>query len=610
MLWCDWIRPVAKRVFRLDPLVAERIAAGEVVERPASAIKELVENSLDAGATRIEVELVNGGMTSMRVLDDGCGMSMEDAKLALERFATSKIRQWEDLDSLHTLGFRGEALPSICAVSRLEILTSETDAESGSLLRLEGGVLQEESACAAVAGTRVTVSDLFFNTPARLKFLKSPAAETSQVVDVLTRLALTKPGIHFQVRSNQREVLMIPAQMSLPQRLAQLWKVPLEDLVEVEGENGGVAVYGWVARPQHARATRSQQLFCINGRVIKSASLSQAVLEGFGPTLLRGRYPVALLQLTIEPSLIDVNVHPTKAEVRFADARAPFRAIYRSIASALEKNDVDTVQEQHWEMVAESPAPAYQGFPTSEPASAPPPEPWAPSPSRPTFAPRGPGHYQPAPSLTPAQASATLELFRPLPAGPRIKILSQLFHTFIVAEVDGELWLIDQHTAHERIWYEKLAHVQPLDSARQGLLVPELLEFTATQAAALEGALSDMNDFGFELEPFGGHTFQLRSLPIGVKPGKAAGILRSLVEDLSGEQISLRNHPKEAVRERLRAMMSCKAAVKAGDPLSQDEMEVLIRDMLGVEHSNYCPHGRPTRVKLDQRALERLFHRA
>lgn len=612
---------LTRRVQRLDPLVAERIAAGEVVERPASVIKELVENSLDAGATSIQVELTNGGTTLLRVCDNGCGMSAEDAQLALERFATSKIRQWEDLDSLSTLGFRGEALPSVAAVSRLEIHTGEAGAPHGTLLKVEGGVLLSVEPAPPLQGTRITVQDLFYNTPARLKFLKSASAETSQVVDLLGRLALTCPGVHFQVRSNTREVFLVTAGMTLPQRIAQLWKVPLSELVEFDGEVQGVHAHGWVATPQHARPTRNHQLFSLNGRIIRSASLSQAVLEGFGPMLARGRYPVAVVQLRIDPSQIDVNVHPTKAEVRFAEARGPFRAIYRSIAAALEQAGADSVQPQHWELVPDEPLPAEIPLPDPEPRAAEqvgetPPLYQAKPPAFPPQrgglgGPRGPQAVFPGPPPR-APIEETLQLFKPLelaPRGPRVRVLAQLYRTFIVAQVDAELWVVDQHTAHERIWYERLAHLQPLAGAQQGLLVPEVMEFSPTQAALLEGSLRQLQSFGFELEPFGTHTFQLRSLPSGLKPGRAAGVLRELVETLASEQITLRNHPEEQVREKLRAMVSCKAAIKAGDSLSDDEMTALIEEMLTVEHSNYCPHGRPTRIKLDDRALERLFHR-
>lgn len=594
---------MANRVERLDPLVAERIAAGEVVERPASAIKELVENSLDAGADQIQVELQAGGTALLRVVDNGWGMSPADVRLALERFATSKIRQWEDLDSLSTLGFRGEALPSIAAVSRLEIVTSEPGADHGTRVVVEGGVVVSQEVAPALGGTRVTVQDLFFNTPARLKFLKSAGAETSQVIDLLTRMALIRSGVHFQVRSNQREAFLVTANMTVPQRMARLWKVPLEDLVEVEGEVQGVRVQGWVARPQHARPSRNHQLFSLNGRLIKSTSLSQAVLEGFSPLLGPGRYPVALLNLTIDPSLIDVNVHPTKAEVRFAEARAPFRAIYRSIAAALEASDADTVQPGHWELIDEDPLrPAPPPTPIPVPS-------WDRAPS--LGEKRSP--YQAESRPFPGGTGAALNLFQPLqldPAGRPVRVLTQLFKTYIVAQVEGELWLVDQHTAHERVWYERLSHLQPLQAAQQGLLVPEVLDFSPSQAALLEESLESLQSLGFEVEPFGQHSFQLRSLPLGLKPGRAAPVVRQLVEQMNQENFSLKNHPQETVREKLRAMVSCKAAIKAGEALSQTEMESLIEDLLKVEHSNYCPHGRPTRVKLDERALERLFHRS
>lgn len=604
------------RVQRLDPLVAERIAAGEVVERPSSVVKELVENSLDAGATSIQVELVNGGVSMLRVTDDGCGMSHDDLRLALERFATSKIRAWEDLDTLDSLGFRGEALPSVAAVSRLEIQTSEPGAPHGTLLRSEGGVVIEDRPAPPVGGTRVTVSDLFFNTPARLKFLKSAAAETSQVVDLLGRLAMTRPGVHFSVKANGRDAFLISGASTLAQRLAQLWKLPLDELLPLQGEAGGVAVSGWAARPQHARATRTHQLFSLNGRVIRSSSLSQALSEGFGPLLPRGRFPVALVALVIDPASVDVNVHPTKAEVRFVDARSPFRAVYRSCMAALESGNADPVQPSHWrpgsrvevdsswELIPAAPAlpPPLDGvLPRAEPAAA----------GARKFAPAW--RESPPPYTAPAAPTdVTLDLFRPLelqPAGPRVRVLAQLYRTFIVAEVEGELWVVDQHTAHERLWYERLGGLQPLDGPRQGLLVPEVLEVAPAASAWLEGHAAMLSDFGFELEPFGHNSWQLRSLPSGLKPKRAPGVLLELIEAMAGQALSLRNTPEEAVREKLRAMVSCKAAIKAGESLSDPEMESLIRDMLSVEHSTYCPHGRPTRVKLDSRALERLFHR-
>lgn len=769
------------RVQLLERSVAERIAAGEVVERPSSVIKELVENSLDAGAKRITVELQAGGLTRLRVVDDGHGMSADDVRLAIERFATSKIREWEDLDSLATLGFRGEALPSIAAVARLEILTCEPGAEAGTELLVQGCEVQKFGPAPGIPGTRITVSELFFNTPARRKFLKSPAAETSQVVDLLGRLALISPGVQFQVTSNGREALLMTGQMDARQRLARLWKIPAEDFIEVSGETAGLAVSGYVALPQHARSNRTAQTFSVNGRVIKSQTLSQALIEGFSPLLPRGRFPVALLELRLDPSQIDVNVHPTKLEVRFTDQRLPFRAVFRAVGSALERAGADTVRMEDWEAVGKElpaepaggwnpvreqghlawevpsagvwmgpsdpdgeqvfamdgaarqgdgdgggdvangrarsgdggrgeeqagssdahhsgggndagqlglgdaghghtgdaaqpgngdashgsgyhqsddgsglgrdlsgraghvdvgetggfgpdgrgevgrtpggggaasesdgdprpgPAPRHSGYPGGAPTG---------YPSRPAASTSRSGAIPPtswSPPASPAarpSTAAVLEAMRPLQVGGSVKILAQLHRTYIVAEVDGELWLVDQHTAHERIWYERLDRLNPLKGCGQGLLVPEVLELAPAAAAFLDGHLEALEDLGFEVEHFGGTAFQLRSLPMGLKPGQGSRVLRDVVEEAASGLFSLAGDARERIREKLRAMVSCKSAVKAGDLLQPAEMHALIDEMLKVEHSLYCPHGRPTRVKLDQRALERLFHRA
>jgi DNA mismatch repair protein MutL len=616
------------KVQLLERSIAERIAAGEVVERPASVVKELVENCLDAGATQVTVELQAGGTTRIRVIDDGCGMAPDDARLALERFATSKIRLWEDLDVLASLGFRGEALPSIAAVSKLEIVTCERGAAHGCELIVEGGVILREAPAASVPGTRITVSDLFFNTPARRKFLKTPAAETSQVVELITRLALTNPGVQFQVRSNGREILLVTRGMDASQRMAALWKIPLEGLTPVRGELAGMQLEGWVAQPQFARPTRSNQIFAINGRLIKSATLSQAVLEGFMPLVARGKYPAALLRIDLDPSMVDVNVHPTKAEVRFADSRTPFRIIYRSVAAALQKSDADTVDPHHWDLVETPAAPSYPwdssaefepvsprggsgGGPMVGRVSEGPPvqTELRPSPGVPAARPVFPNTRWTPPPVPAGGTPAVLELYRPLEDPADVVVLAQLHRTFIVAQVEGALWVVDQHTAHERIWYERLGHLSPLSSPVQSLLVPEVLELNAQLLAYLEGFLEPLLELGFEVEPFGGNAFQLRGVPSGIKPHRAAAVLRETLELAATESFTIKGSSKEQLREKLRAMVSCKSAIKAGDSMNPEEMRHLIAEMLKVEHSNYCPHGRPTRVRLDQVALERLFHR-
>lgn len=609
------------RVRILERSVAERIAAGEVVERPASVAKELVENSLDAGASRVTVELEAGGVRLLRVTDDGCGMSADDARLALERFATSKIEAWEDLDRLGSLGFRGEALPSIAAVSRLEILTCEPGAQVGTRLVVEGGELVEEAPAPAPPGTRVTVRDLFFNTPARRKFLRSPAAETSAVLELVGRLAVARPEVHFRLLSQGREILAFPASLGLPDRLAWLWRIPARDLVEVEGEWEGVRARGLVALPARARPNRSAQIFVLNGRLIRSPALSQALLEGYGPLLPQGRFPAGLVRLDLDPALVDVNVHPTKAEVRFARPQAPFRAVHRAVAAALERAGADTVDLEA--LVRAQEPPAGWGNPPA-------PAPWGPAPG-PQEAPAGPEeparvreepalvHPEPArvreePALygpLRAPTAAYLDLFRPgdAPEVPSFEPLAQLHRTYIVALVAGELWLVDQHTAHERIHYERLGHLSPLGGRCQGLLAGHLVELDPVAGEFLAGHLEDFEALGFEVEPFGGHCFHLRGVPAGLPQKRVVAAFRDLVLEAAQGGAGKGPGTPEAFRERLRAMVACKSSVRAGDPLTFEEMRQLGRQLLEVERSRYCPHGRPTRVILGPKTLERLFHR-
>ncbi|GMU57733.1 MAG: DNA mismatch repair protein MutL [Candidatus Xenobia bacterium] len=614
------------RVQILEKSVAERIAAGEVVERPASVVKELLENSLDAQARQVTVELVQGGTRSLSVSDDGCGMGPEDARLALERFATSKISRWEDLCSLHSYGFRGEALPSIAAVSRFTILTCEPGAEAGTEVVVTGGVIERCGPAAAVPGTRITVEDLFFNTPARKKFLRSPAAETSQVVDLVGKAALSQPHVQFRLVSNGREMLHFPAQMGLAERLGLLLKVDAGQLVAVEGQVEGVSVRGLVGLPALARPNRTGQFLLVNGRIIRSALLSQAWLEGFTPLLPKGKYPVGILSLEVHGELVDVNVHPTKSEVRFASNQHIFRAVYRAVARGLEAQGADTVQHQTLEDASwERPEPVALPWDPPEPVREAPQgsEPWdPPEPARPAWQPpesrayRSPAPaYQPPARERPARSYVTtpqsLELFKPLASASEEPVpLAQLHDTYLVALVRGELWVVDQHTAHERILYERLSHLAPLEQGAQGLVVPEVLELSPLVAELAAERASDLLTLGFELEPFGGNSFQLRSVPYGIPARKAVPTLRGVLEELAEEKVSVRHHTAEEWRERLRAMMACKAAVKAGDPLEKHEMRVLLRELLEVEHSPYCPHGRPTRVRLDQATLEKLFHRA
>lgn len=714
------------KVRLLEKSVYERIAAGEVVDRPASVIKELVENALDAASSKICVTIRGGGRELMQVVDDGCGMSSEDTRLAVQRFATSKIKEWEDLDNLFTLGFRGEALPSIAAVSRLEIRTCQTGDLEGTLLTVEGAGEPNLSVCAAVPGTRITVRDLFYNTPARLKFLRSAGAESAQIIDLLGRLAAAWPEVAFTLHSNDREVFSFTSDMGSDKRLAKLWKLDSAGFIPIFDSAEGMSIDGFVARPDMAKSNRTYQLFVMNGRVIRSQNLSQALLEGFSPLVERGRFPVGMLRLNVDPASVDVNVHPTKLEVRFAEPRPVFSLVYRAVSKALEACRADSVLPKHFDFLARQAELQQNKRPIDK------------SPSDENSREKGAsgtiGHFvaevkkklsasqvenknnnfgllylsestscrgdanRPAsakPTFSAHKLESALELYSPLKSEqvnnseietekksecthvqtnsdncstgqvisldenlqsdsvnssvvveaatdmkaqetaivseevksltslqqselwhgitfseiPHFKVLGQVYKTFIVGLCEGKLWLVDQHTAQERINYENFANIKALSERSQGLLIPEIVEFAPNVSQFLQDSLVSFQEYGYEVEIFGPDRFALRGVPVALPIQKAATTFAELVEELAEEFISVRSNIRERMREKIRAMASCKAAVKAGDVLSFAAMEGLVNNMLKVEHSLYCPHGRPTRIILEEKVLERLFHR-
>ena len=626
------------RVRRLPPEVAERIAAGEVVDRPTSIVKELMENSIDAGATRVEVEIQDGGRELIRVSDDGIGMSREDAELSIERHATSKLRAWEDLESLDSFGFRGEALPSVAAVSRFEMLTTARGAEVGTRLRMEGPLSCKVEAAAGPAGTRIDVRDLFWNTPARRKFLKSAVGESTQIAELVSRFAVLNPSLGFRLVVNDKERLFFSPETSLTLRLAELWKLEEKDLLLLSGERDGIRVEGVIAKPTFHRRNRGAQILAVNGRLIRSTTLSQAFTEGFDPLVPRGRHPYVYAGLRVDPSEVDVNIHPTKAEVRFANDRGPFRVLFYSIKETLERESAETLKFGAWETVLDEGGP----LPMSEPVPIIPPTPLITG--RPA-APRSDGEHRPTPAFR--GAGQVMELFRPptpeetpeadfelsypdpepLPTlgrdrpaeqlgleledsnskEPEIRYLSTLYRSYLVMEVDRQLWVVDQHAAHERINYERLHRFQILGPVSQGLVVPLPLKLGAAEREMLEAHPSRFREVGFELEV--GQEVLLKSVPPGLPGAKVETFLGELLSELVDEGLTEAT-PVAQYREKLRAMMACKSSVRAREAVSEQEAVRLVRDLIKAESSPYCPHGRPTRIRLDLTALERLFHRS
>lgn len=593
------------------------------MDRPCSIVKELVENSLDAESTFIEISIEDGGRQLIRICDDGYGMSEEDARLSVERHATSKIERWEDLDSLHSFGFRGEALPSVAAVSRFEMVTTARGEESGTRVTMEGPQSVRVEPAAGPRGTQIDVRDLFWNTPARRKFLKSATSESVQITELITRFAILNPEVGFRLNLNGREKLFFAAGTTQAQRLASYWKLNQEDLLSVEGVVGEITVSGVVARPSHHRRNRTAQLIAVNGRIIRSQTLSQAFTEGFDPLVPRGRHPYAFVALSLDPSGVDVNIHPTKAEVRFADSRAPFRAIYRTIRNSLDEEKVETIKESQWQAALvepEAPVPAELFDPLPPPAmvtsssfrkesfSSAPPRPARHSGSRYD---RVMEMYKPPveePSgLETEQEQLRLEDDR---GEPTLRYLSRLYSSYLVMEVEDQLWIIDQHAAHERINYERFHRFQITGPESQGLMVPLEIPLTAAEELFLQSQGERLSEVGFEFEVQGDNLL-LHAVPPGIPAHKVGAFFQELLAEMAtDEEFSIKQTPVEQYREKVRAMMACKSSIRAREAITEREAVRLLQDLLRAESSPYCPHGRPTRIRLDEAILERLFHRS
>jgi DNA mismatch repair protein MutL len=544
-----------QRGIQVLPLeVAERIAAGEVVERPASVVKELVENSLDAGASAISVEIRNGGLSLMRVSDDGCGMTRSDAPLALQRFSTSKIRTRSDLDGITTLGFRGEALASIAAVARLEILTRSQEELEGARVQALGHQVQVEPA-ASPAGASLTVRDLFYNTPARRKFLKSPLREGQLVRQTLVRYALAYPAVAFRLMVNGRENFVAPPAAPLERIASALGREVAAEMVGVAWEAADLRIWGHVSTPNLGRRDRQGQFFFINGRPVRSGLLAVMLERAYAGRLAPDRRPLAVLHIWLDPHLIDVNVHPRKEEVRLSQERSIYGAVTRVVEEALVPYPR---QEQEYYGMA---------WPFGD-------------------------------------APATPDRLAEVPAGysaTGLGLLGQLQNAYIVARSHDGLVVVDQHAAHEQVLFERLLETgggQPLDP-------PLRVELTAREAELLEPFLGALAELGLEVEPFGGHAFVLRNLPAPLSGHDPRVLLDALLDELPG----CRRLDPDALRERLAMKAACTAAFKAGDILSVEQMQGLLHDLESAWSPATCPHGRPSFVLLTLEELERRFMR-
>ena len=584
------------KIHQLPPDLANQIAAGEVVERPASVIKELVENSIDAGARRLSISVELGGKRLIQVEDDGEGMAPEDARLAIERHATSKIRRADDLERIATLGFRGEALPSIASVSHFALRTRARGADAGTEVRVNGGAVASVTEVGTPEGTTVHVADLFYNLPARRKFLKSDAAESAQVSRVVTQLALGYPEIGFTLTSSGRTVLQCPPVSTLRDRLYQLYG-ERNDLIDVHRDSGDVKIVGFVAALAEQGPTRGPQNVYVNRRVVKDRTIAHAIIDAYSVASIKERSPEVHLFIDMPRDAVDVNVHPTKAEVRFRDQSYIHELIRRTLGDVLGRGPAPELQLQ-------SPA-GFQSFPSTIPLPHAYPSTF---PSRWSVGPAKAGSYEServltAPSYVEAGFSRPDE---PSPIRP-MTALGQFRDTFIIAIDDEGIAIVDQHVAHERVLFERITErltSGALESQR--LLVPMLVDLPPAARQALTSHAVDLERLGFELEEFGGESIRVTACPALLGREDCAAALRSLAQDLEGLD---RGSGVDAAIKRIAATTACHAAVKANYPLTHEKMAHILEELRRTAYSTICPHGRPVMLRITRREVEKNFQR-
>ena len=640
------------RVALLDPLVAQQVAAGEVVDRPASVVKELCENALDAGATRVEVEVADGGRERVMVRDDGSGMAEEDAKLSVLRHATSKIRTAGDIESVMTLGFRGEALPSVASVSSFSLTTS-TGQGAGTSVTTDGGGNVEVSPASHPKGTTVLVDRLFYNVPARRAFLKSARAERAAVVEVMTNLAISHPAVTFRLAEKGGEVLSLPAANDLIERLAQLYGVgTARAMRRVDHEAGAFKVTGYASLPSITEASRSRQTVSVNGRWVRAEALTRGIDDAYRATVAAGRHPPVALRVEVDPRQVDVNVHPTKQLVRFSDDKEVRQVVSEAVRNAIQGTE-DRAPEQDGRGTESGTSGTYPPPPAGEggnggPLAArehPPTErhpteehptnrtsPSVPPGKKSTGTNKGgsvtpdnlfgtskePGaHPSKAPNLSEQrrriqQASAPLSRVGSasgvergsLPHLGDLRVVGQIGAGYILVDEPMAAWIVDQHVAHERALLDRLTDPEAERMPTvQSLLIPEVVELEPRDAAQAADSLGELSVYGFEVEPFGKASFRINGVISTLAERDVAGAFRQAVSVIKGTASGMSRE------ERILATIACHSAVKLGDRLSHPEMEALIKEWLSSRYPATCPHGRSICYRLDHRDIARKLDR-
>ncbi len=580
---------MSARITVLAGDVVNRIAAGEVVERPASVVKELMENAVDAGCARVSVDVEEAGRRLIRVTDDGSGMPPDEAVLAFQRHATSKIRTEEDLYTIRTMGFRGEALPSIAAVSKVRLVTVAAGAAVGTDIRLDGGALVKQREAAAAPGTTVEVADLFYNTPARRKFLKSPATEFSHICQTVQRQALAFPAVHVRLTHNGSAVAEYPAVRSLRERVQQVYGVSLIDAcVEVNEKDGALHLEGLCCRPLDTTPSRTPQDLFVNQRWVKSPAIAHALQMGYGTCLPKGHQPRFVLALHVDPNQLDVNVHPTKREVRFSDQEKVYEMVRARVKEAVMPSTSVSRMVAVPDLPASSPSAAFISE-VAEPAQL-----YQPTLRAGEVGVGGPGTRQAGGEGPP---STLMD----------VRALGQIANRYLLAQIGAELLVVDQHTAHERVLFDRLAAQLAAGTIpSQQSLLPQMVELAAGEAVTVRAHLDDLNRLGFEVEEFGQGTFVVRAVPALIGTDSPQALFRSLVEDWenSPSTPSLQGRYNAVL-----ATMACHSAVRAGREMEGVEMRRLIEDWHAAGAVSTCPHGRRVAMRLTLDELDRIFGR-
>ncbi|MDM8543397.1 DNA mismatch repair endonuclease MutL [Desulfococcaceae bacterium HSG9] len=587
----------------LPEIIANQIAAGEIIERPASVVKELIENSLDAGSTRILVEVEKGGRALIRVGDNGIGMSRDDALLALERYATSKIYDDTDLFAISTLGFRGEALPSIASVTQFSLVTRETHTAEATAIRINGGKLIDVSAAGAPAGTMITAKNLFFNTPARRKYLKTIPTEMGHITDTVASIAMGWPEVQFQLNHNGKSVKHWPSTDASQSRATAILGSDVQDaLIAVKTESDPVAITGFIASPQITRRTANGLYLYVNGRFIRDRMVRHAILQGYAGRLMKGQFPVAVLFITVPYDMVDINVHPTKHEVRFARPRMVHEAVVTSITQTLRQSlhpgSLENMPEEITPPAPTSSIGEYRSDYNENRIN------------------KEPREFQDKRDITSAislensdDASDTKEqppLWKPK-FFTDLRFIGELHNTYLLCESPDGLILVDQHAAHERIVFEQLKQKADASTpATQKLLIPETFDLNHREAAAFEKLIPSFLMLGLEIEPFGGTTFVVKSVP-ALLSGKE---LKPLLMEIASKVTSIGFSQGLALAlDECLILIACHSSLRANQSVSYEQVKTLFHQMDTCDNPSFCPHGRPTWIKYSKDAVKKAFHR-